>query len=68
MANLYEFLCRHSLTCFDPLLEEMLLLRPTTFTSHIFDYIAYEDSDNESVHSHDSSVSAFFSADSTYFS
>ena len=68
MASLYELLCHHALTCSDPLLEELLSYLPTIIPSHIFDYIAYEDSDHESVHSIDSSVSAFYSDDSTYFS
>ena len=69
MASLYDLLCYHSLTCTDPLLDELLGYLPTRFHSHIFDYIAYEhSSDEESVHSIDSSVSAFNSDDSTYFS
>ena len=69
MASLYDLLCYHSLTSTDPLLEELLSNLPTRFHSHIFDYIAYaHSSDEESVHSIDSSVSAFYSDDSTYFS
>ena len=69
MASLYDLLCYHSLTCTDPLLEELIAYLPTRFHSHIFDYIAYEhSSDEESVHSIDSSVSEFYSDDSTYFS
>ena len=69
MASLYDLLCYYSLTCSDPLLEELLSYLPTRFHSHTFDYIAYEhSSDEESVHSIDSSVSAFCSDDSTYFS
>ena len=69
MASLHDILCYHSLTSTDPLLEELLSYLPTRFHSHIFDYIAYEhSSDEESVHSNDSSVSAFYSDDSTYFS
>ena len=69
MASLYDLLCYHSLTSTDPLLEESLAYLPTRFHSHIFDYIAYEHpSDDEPVHSIDSSVSAFYSDDSTYFS
>ena len=69
MASLYDLLCYHSLTCTDPLLEELLAYLPTRFHSLIFDYIVYEhSSDEESVHSIDSSVSAFYSDDSTYFS
>ena len=69
MASLYDLLCYYSLTCSDPLLEELLSYLPTRFHSHIFDYIAYEhSSDEESDHSVDSSVSAFYSDDSTYFS
>ena len=67
MANLYDLLCYLSLTSTDPLLEELLSYLPTPFHSHIFDYSAYEhSSDDESVHSIDSSVSAFYSDDSTY--
>ena len=69
MASLYDLLFYHSLTSTDPLLEEILSYLPTGFHSHIFDYIAYEhSSDDELVHSIDSSVSAFYSNDSTYFS
>ena len=68
MASLYEPLCHLSLTNKNPLLEELLSYLPTRFPSHIFDYIAYECSDNESVTSTDSSVPAFFSDNSTYFS
>ena len=62
-AGLYELLCHQALTCSDPLLEELLSYLPTRFPSHIFDYIVYEDPDQESVHSVDSSVSAFYSDD-----
>ena len=69
LASLYDLLCYHSLTSTDPLLEELLAYLPTRFHSHIFDYIGYEhSSDDESVHSIDSSISAFCSDDSTYFS
>ena len=69
MASLYDLLCYQSLTSTDPLLEELIAYLPTRFHSHIFDYIAYEhSSDEESVHSIDSSASAFYSDDSTYFS
>ena len=69
MASLYDLLCYHSLSCTDPLLEELIAYLPTRFHSHIFDYIAYEHSSDEaSAHSIDSSVSAFYSDDSTYFS
>ena len=69
MASLYDLLCYHSLTSMDPLLEELLTYFPTRFHSNIFDYISYEpSSDEESVNSIDSSVSAFNSDDSTYFS
>ena len=69
MASLYDLLCYHSLTSTDPLFEELIAYLPACFHSHIFNYIAYEhSSDEESVHSTDSSVSAFYSDDSTYFS
>ena len=68
MASLNELLCHHSLTTNDPLLEELLSCLPIRFPSHIFDYIAYESYDAESVRSIDSSVSAFYSYDSSYFS
>ena len=69
MASLYDLLCYHSLTSTDPLLEELNAYLLTRFHSHIFDYIAYEhSSDEESVQSIDSSVSAFCSDGSTYFS
>ena len=68
MVSLYDLLCYHSLTSTDPLHKELLSYLPTRFHSHIFDYIARErSSDDESVHSIDSSVSAFYSDDSTYF-
>ena len=35
MASLYDLLCYHSLTCTDPLLEELLAYLPTHFHSHI---------------------------------
>ena len=66
MATFYDLLCYHSLMSTDPLLEDLLSYVPTKFHSHIFDYIGYEhSSDDESVHSIDSSISAFFSDDST---
>ena len=69
MASLYDLLCYHSLTSTDPLPEELLADLPTRFHPHIFDFIAYEHySDEESVNSIDSSISAFHSDDSTYFS
>ena len=68
MASLYELLCHHCSTNNDPLLEELLPYIPTRFPSHIFDYIAYESSDNESSVSIDYSVSAFYADDSTFFS
>ena len=37
MASLYDFLCYHSLTCTDLLLEKLPAYRPTRFHSHIFD-------------------------------
>ena len=68
MASLYDLLCYHSLTSTDPLLEELITYLPTRFHSHIFNYIAYEhSSDEDSVHSIDSSISAIYSDDSTYF-
>ena len=68
MASLYDLLCYHSFTSTDPLLEELLSYLPTRFHSHIFDYIVYEQpSDDESVQSFDSSVSAFYYDDSTFF-
>ena len=69
MARLYDLLCYHSITSTDPLLEELPAYLPTRFHSHIFDYIVYEhSSDDESVHLIGSSISAFYSDDSTYFS
>ena len=69
MASLYDLLRYHSLTSTEPLLEELIAYLPTRFHSHIFDYIVYEhSSDEESVHSIDSSAFAFYSVDSTYFS
>ena len=69
MASLHDLLCYHSLTSADPLLGELLSYLPTHFHSHIFGYIAYEQfSVHESAHSIGSSVSSFYSDDSTYFS
>ena len=68
MASLYELICHHSLTNEDPLREEFLCYLPTRFALHNFDCIAYESTDNESVRSITSSVSAFYSEDSTSFS
>ena len=68
MASLYDVLCYHSFTSTDPLLEDLLSYLPTRFHSHVFDYIAYEhSSDEESVHSIDSPISAIYSDGSTYF-
>ena len=41
IASLCDLLCYHSVTCSDPLLEELLSYIPTRFLSHIFDYIVY---------------------------
>ena len=69
MASLYDLLCYYSPTSTDPFLGELLSYLLARFHSHIFDYIVYEhSSDEESIHSVDSSVSAFYSDDSTYFS
>ena len=68
IASLYNLFCYHSLTSTDALLEELLAHLPTRFHSHIFDYIAYKhSSDDESVQSIQSSVSALYSDESTYF-
>ena len=69
MASLYDLLCYYSPTSTNPHLEELLAYLPTRFHSLIFDYIAYEhSSDDESFQSIDSSISTFYSDDSTYFS
>ena len=69
MASLYNLLCYHSVKSTAPLLEELLSYPPTRFHSHIFDYFAHErSSDEESVHSIDSYLSAFYSDNSAYFS
>ena len=65
MGSLYELLSRHSLQSPDPKLDELLFNLPTLFPSHIFDYIVYESSDDDT-HSSDSHISAFYSDDSTY--
>ena len=67
MGSLYELLCDHSLQSPEPMLDELLFYLPTLFPSHIFDYIVYESSDDDT-HSSDSHISAFYSDDSTYFS
>ena len=67
-ATLYELLCHHSLTCSDQKLEEFLSYHPTRCPSHVIDHTIHKTSDHESVHSIDSSVSAFYSDDSTYSS
>ena len=53
MAGLYQLLRHHSLACSDPLLKNLLSFLPTSFLSHIFVYMAFEDSDQESFHSND---------------
>ena len=69
MACLYDILCHHSFSSTDPLLEDLLSYLPTSFPSHIFDYLVHgHSSDDESVHSIDSLVSAFHSDDSSYCS
>ena len=68
MTSLNEFLCQHSITYSYPSLEELLAYLPVRFQLHNFDYILYENSDNKSVNSMDSSLSAFYSDDSPYFS
>ena len=68
MASLYKLLCHHFLTNTNPLLEELLSYVPNRFPKHTFDFIAYKSSVKESARSIDSSVSPFFSDDSTYFS
>ena len=55
-------------TCSVPLIEEILSYLPLRLPSHILDYIVYESSDKEPVNSYDSSISAFNSGDSAYFS
>ena len=65
MSSLYELLCHHSLTNNDPLLEKLVSYVRARFPSHFFEFIAYEISYNESSRSIDSSVSAFYSNDST---
>ena len=68
MASLYVLLCYHSFTCSGPLLDKLFSYLPTRFQSHISDYFVYEhSSDDESVHSTNSSVSGFSSDDATYF-
>ena len=67
MGSLYELLCHPSLSSPSPLLDELLSYLPTRFPSHIFDYIVYEDSDDDPYCS-DSKISAFYSDDSTYAS
>ena len=59
MASLCELLCHDSLTCSNPLLEELPAYLSIRFPSLIFDYIVYECSDKESVKSIDSSISVF---------
>ena len=47
MGSLYELLCHQPLSSSDPLLDELLSYLPTRFSSHIFDYIVYEGSDDD---------------------
>ena len=68
MASLYELLCHLFLTIDDPLVEEFLSYLHNRFSPHIFDFIANESSDKESVRSINSSVCPCFSDNSTYFS
>ena len=67
MGSLYELLCDPLLQSPDPMLDDLLFYLPTLFPSHIFDYIVYESSDDDT-HSSDSHISAFYSDDSTYLS
>ena len=64
MTSLYELFYHHSLTCCDPLLEALLSYLTTGFPTHLFDYIVYKSSDNNSVNSINSSVSGISSVDS----
>ena len=66
IGSLFELLCHHSMQPLDPMLDELLFYLPALFPSHIFDYLVYERSD-DNTHSSDSHISAFYSADSTYF-
>ena len=64
-----RFFCLLSVTCSDQLLEELVSYLPARFPSQILEYFVYDNSsDDESVHSFDSSVSPFYSEGSTYFS
>ena len=66
MGSFDELSCHHSLSSTDPLLDELICYLPTRF-SHTFEYIVCEDSDDDPYYS-DSSISAFYSDDSTSFS
>ena len=67
MGSLYEFPYNLSRNSHNPLLDELLSYLPTHFSSHIFDYIVYKDSNDDPYFS-DSDISAFYSDNSTYFS
>ena len=67
MGSLYELLCHDSLSSPNPRLDELLSYLPTHFVSLIFDYVVYDDSDEDPYYSN-SNISAFYSDDSTYFS
>ena len=67
MGSLYELLCQRSLSSPHPLLNEFLSYLPTHFSSHLFDHIVYEISDDDPYYS-DSNTSPFNSNDSTNFS
>ena len=47
MGNFYELLCHHSLSSPYLLLNELLFYFSARFSSHNFDYIIYENSDDD---------------------
>ena len=67
MGGLYEFPFNQSHNSDNQLLDEFLSYLPTRFSSHIFDHIVYDDSDDDPYHS-DFNFSAFYPSNLTYFS
>ena len=67
MGGLSEFPFNQSQNSHNQLLDEFLSYLPTRFSSHIFDHIVYDDSDDDPYYS-ESNVPAFYPNDSIYFS
>ena len=66
MGGFYESPFNHSRNSHKPLLE-LLSYPPTRFSSHNFDHLVYQDSNDDPYCSY-SNISALYSDNSTYFS